>query len=330
VPRATATELLKIDHPVVQAGMATGYTNSELVAAVSEAGGLGVLGCLNRSTPDAALEIARIRAATDRPFGVNFVVEHLDHEVFEACLAARVPIFTFFRGAPELVVERAQDVGAVVVYQVTTVPEADAALRAGADVLVAQGREAGGHVGPIPLREILPAVVAMASDVPVLAAGGIVDGPSLRDAMSLGASGGWVGTRFLATVESPASPAHKRAILEAGARDTVRSGIWDLIWGRAWPGVEVRVIRNAVTERWIGREDEIPVHRDEINAALATAISRDDAAEMDLLAGEGAAHISTLTHAGDVVRTVASGVMERSSRLSRNLRVSGAIAAHDE
>jgi nitronate monooxygenase len=305
VHRTSVTELLGIDHPVVQAGMASGYTNVELVAAVTGAGGLGVLGCLNRSRADTVSDLSRIRAATARPFGVNFVVEHLDPGVFDVCLEARVPVFTFFRGEPASVVPRAHAAGALVVYQVTTVAEADAALRAGADVLVAQGCEAGGHVGPIPLKEILPAVVARARGVPVLAAGGIVDRSSLRAVMSLGAAGAWIGTRFVATVESPASPAHKKAILESRPGDTIRTPIWDLIWGRAWPGVEVRSIRNSVTERWLGREDEIPAHRDEINAALDDATRRGDANEMDLLAGEGAGVITKLAPAAALVREIA-------------------------
>jgi NAD(P)H-dependent flavin oxidoreductase YrpB (nitropropane dioxygenase family) len=285
--------------------MAAGYTNAELVAAVSGAGGLGVLGCLNRSRTDTVSDLSQIRALTDRPFGVNFVVEHLDPRVFGVCLEARVPVFTFFRGEPEAVVNQAHAAGALVVYQVTTVAEADAALRAGADVLVAQGCEAGGHVGPIPLKDILPAVVARARGVPVLAAGGIVDHSSLRAVMSLGAAGAWIGTRFVATIESQASPAHKKAILEARPGDTIRTAIWDLIWGRAWPGVEVRAIRNSVTERWLGREDEIPAHRDEINAALDAAARRGDADEMDLLAGEGAGFITTLAPAAALVREIA-------------------------
>ena len=299
------TELLGIDYPIVQAGMASGYTDAKLVAAVSGAGGLGVLGCLNRSRADTISELAQIRARTDRPFGVNFVVEHLDPDVLEACLEARVPIVTFFRGHPEGVVRQAHAAGALVIYQVTTPPEADAALRAGADVLVAQGCEAGGHAGPIPLQEILPAVVARAGGVPVLAAGGIVDRPSRQAVMAPGAAGAWIGTRFVATAESPASPAHKKAILQSRPGDTTRTRIWDLIWGRAWPGVEVRAIRNSVTERWLGREDEIPEHRDEINAALEAAERREDASEMALLAGDGAGSIKALASAAALVREIA-------------------------
>ena len=121
------TQALGIRYPIVQAGMARGYTGAELAAAVSDAGGLGVLGCLNRPVDEVVAEVRRIRSLTDRPFGVNFVVQHMDRDGFDACLAARVPVFTFFRGEPELVVERAHSAGAIALYQVTTVDEAERA-----------------------------------------------------------------------------------------------------------------------------------------------------------------------------------------------------------
>ncbi len=301
-----ATEALGIDHPIVQAGMARGFSNAALVAAVSNAGGLGVLGCLNRPSGEAVAEIERIRAETDRPFGVNFVVAHIDWEAFGACLAERVPIVTFFRGEPELVVERARAAGALTIYQVTTVAEAEAAVRAGVDVLVAQGSEAGGHVGPTALSEILPAVVRVAGGRPVLAAGGIVDGPDLAAALRLGADGAWMGTRFLATPESPALPAHKQAIIEARPGATVRTGIWDLIWGRPWPGVQVRAIRNPIMDRWSGREEEIASLREAINGGIARAENDGDADEMDLMAGEGSGRIQSIEPAADLVRAIAA------------------------
>ena len=301
-----ATAALGIDRPIVQAGMSYGFSDAALVAAVSNAGGLGVLGCLNRPIDEAVAEIRRIRALTDRPFGLNFVVAHIDWDTLEACLAERVPIVTFFRGEPEVVVERARASGALTMYQVTTVAEAEAAARAGVDVLIAQGSEAGGHVGPTALAEILPAVVRVAGGRPVLAAGGIVDGPDLAAAMRLGADGAWMGTRFLATPESPAHPAHKQAIIDARPGATIRTGVWDLIWGRQWPGVQVRAIRNAIVDRWIGREDEIVLLRDEIRAGIEQAKQKGDAAEMGLMAGEGSGRIRSIEPAGDLVRTIAT------------------------
>ena len=146
-------DLLAIDHPIVQAGMSAYYTNPELVAAVSAAGGLGVLGCLGRSADQTVDDLRHIRELTDRPFGVNFVVHRLDPDTFAAGLDARPAVFAFFRGDPEAVsraIDRAKATGARVLYQATTVAEAEHALAAGADALIAQGREAGGHMGPHP------------------------------------------------------------------------------------------------------------------------------------------------------------------------------------
>lgn len=298
----TACDVLGIEHPVVQAGMARSFTNAGLVAAVSAAGGLGTLGCLGRPAEEAVAEIRRIRALTDRPFGVNFVLHLRDEETFAACLAERVPVYTFFRGDPTEAVARAHEAGAVTMYQATTVDEAERACAAGVDVLVAQGHEAGGHNGPVPLLSLLPAVVAVAAGRPVLAAGGIVDGRGLAAMLCLGASGVLMGTRFLATPEAPALPVHKQAILDAGPGATVASGLFDVLWGREWPGVQVRAIRNGLAERWLGREEELRGAREAVSAAVERAEASGDRDGMPLLAGEGAGLIETLLPAGQVVR----------------------------
>jgi len=301
-----ACEVLSIVHPIVQAGMAgPWFTNSELVAAVSNAGGLGILGCLGRSPEDAIAEIRRIRALTDRPFGVNFVLHLRDDETFAACLAEHVPIFSFFRGDPTEAVARAHEVGALTIHQVTTVAEAIEACNVGVDVLVAQGHEAGGHMGPLPLFSFLPEVVAVAGARPVLAAGSIVDGPGLAAVLCLGAAGALMGTRFLATPESPASESHKRAILAAsGPEATVASGIFDIIWDSPWPGVQVRALRNKLTMRWVGREDDLRAHLAEAQITFEQANDTDDPEERALLAGGGVGRIHSLKPAGQVVRDI--------------------------
>lgn len=304
--RTPVCETLGIAHPIVQAGMAREYTNAELVAAVSAAGGLGILGCLGRPADETVAAIRRIRALTDRPFGVNFVLHRRNRETFAACLAERVPVFSFFRGDPEEDVTRAHAAGAVTIHQVTTVAEAERAVAVGVDVLVAQGSEAGGHMGPLPLLSVLPAVVAVAGGRPVLAAGGISDGRGLAAALCLGAAGVLMGTRFLATPESPISPAYKRAILAAGPGATVASGLFDLLWGFAWPGVRVRAIGNALTERWAGREDELAAHLEEVRAECDRANREDDPRGMALLAGEGVGQIDAIQPAGAIVQSVAA------------------------
>ncbi|HYN89009.1 MAG TPA: nitronate monooxygenase [Ardenticatenaceae bacterium] len=302
----TACDVLGILHPIVQAGMAgPKHTNAELVAAVSNAGGLGILGCLERPADQAVAEIRRIRALTDRPFGVNFVLHQRDDAAFDACLAERVPVFSFFRGDPAESVARAREAGARTIYQVTTVAEAIDACAMGVDVLVAQGHEAGGHMGPLPLFGFLPEVVAVAGARPVLAAGGIVDGRGLAAALCLGAAGVLMGTRFLATPESPASAIHKQALLSAsGPVATVASGIFDVLWESDWPGVQARALRNRLTARWVGREGELRAHLAEAQAALQQAQEAGNPEEMILLAGMGAGCIQDLKPAGQVVHDI--------------------------
>jgi NAD(P)H-dependent flavin oxidoreductase YrpB (nitropropane dioxygenase family) len=284
--------------------MARVYTGAELVAAVSNAGGLGILGCLGRPTDEALAEIRRIRALTDRPFGVTFVLHQCDEATFEACLAERVPVFAFFRGEPAEAIARAHAAGATTICQITTVDEAIQARQARADVLAAQGHEAGGHMGPIPLLTLLPEVVAVANGLPVLAAGGIVNGRGLAAALCLGAAGALMGTRFLATHEAPALAAHKRAILAARPGDTVANDVFDILWGEAWPGVQTRAIRNKFIDRWIGHEDELQAAIEEIRRQRAQANADQNPDEMPLLAGAGAGLIRELKPAGQVVREV--------------------------
>jgi NAD(P)H-dependent flavin oxidoreductase YrpB (nitropropane dioxygenase family) len=304
--RTHVCDVLGIDHPIVQAGMAgPWHTNAELVAAVSEAGGLGVLGCLGRSPEEAITEIRRVRSLTQRPFGVNFVLHVRNDETFAACLDERVPVFFFFRGDPEEAVARAHQAGALAIHQVTNTAEAMRAYEVGVDVLVAQGNEAGGHMGPLSLFSFLPEVVMLAGTRPVLAAGGIVDGRGVAAALCLGAAGVLMGTRFLATPESPASAPHKRAILTAiGPDATVASEIFDILWGVPWPGVQVRALRNTLTERWVGREDELRARRAEAVVALQQAEATNDPEECGMLAGMGAGRIAELKPAGEIVRDV--------------------------
>jgi NAD(P)H-dependent flavin oxidoreductase YrpB (nitropropane dioxygenase family) len=299
-----ACTVLGITHPIVQAGMSRYGTNAALVAAVSAAGGLGVLGCLGRPLDETLAEIRGIRALTDRPFAVNFVLHLLDEQVFAACLAERVPVFSFFRGDPAEATARAHQAGAVVIHQCTTVAEAERARRVGVDVIVAQGTEAGGHNGPIPLFGLLPDVVDAAGGTPVLAAGGIVDCRGLAAALCLGASGVLMGTRFLATHECPATPRHKQAILDAAPGATVASGVPDTLWGEQWPGVQARAIRNQVIDRWQGREDQLRADWHAASAQLAQAEVEDDPDEILLLAGMGAGRINELLPAGEVVRKI--------------------------
>jgi NAD(P)H-dependent flavin oxidoreductase YrpB (nitropropane dioxygenase family) len=306
VLRTRVCDVLGITHPILQAGMAS-YTSPALVAAVSNVGGLGVHGTVGR---DAAAVRTVVRATREltggRPFGVNHVVQWLDRDAFEVCLDERVPVFSFSFGAPEDFARRARDAGARIICQVTRVDQVEACLASGADILIAQGTEAGGHSGFVPLATLLPAVVAASGDVPVLAAGGLVDGAGLADALARGAAGAWIGTRFLATPEAWASPSWKQAIVAAQPGDTVHTLAFDVLWGRLWRGAKLRVIRNAFTEAWDGRESALHERVDEVEQLVWQAERADDPRLIALMAGAGAGAIRETRPAADLVVEIAA------------------------
>jgi NAD(P)H-dependent flavin oxidoreductase YrpB (nitropropane dioxygenase family) len=299
-----ACDVLGIVHPVVLAGMG-GCANPELVAAVSEAGGLGILACTWTEPEDIRTQVADIRRRTSRPFGVNLVLDLMAPEGLDVAIEERVPVLSLFRGTnPSEIVARAHAAGLLVLHQITTIEEAHMSLAAGVDVLIAQGREAGGHMGPHPLWSVLPQVAAVAGDVPVLASGGLVDGRDLAAALALGGAGVHMGTRFLASNEAPISDQFKARIVAARDGDTVASKMWDMLWGQEWRGMMVRALRNDFTLRWAGRENELAMSLGVARAEFEAAQAAGDHSRINLLAGEGSARIHSILPAGAIVRSV--------------------------
>jgi NAD(P)H-dependent flavin oxidoreductase YrpB (nitropropane dioxygenase family) len=300
----SACRILGIVHPVVQAGMGGG-ANPALVAAVSEAGGLGILPCSWSEPDEIRAAIADIRSRTSKPFGVNFVIGQVPPERIEIAIAERVPVISLFRGTdPSDIVARAHAAGLVATHQVTTVDEARASLAAGVDVLIAQGREAGGHMGPHPLWTLLPQVLDIAGDVPVLASGGLVDGRDLAAALAMGAAGVHMGTRFLASVEAPVAEQHKAMVLAARDGATVASKMWDILFNTQWPGVAVRALQNDFTLRWAGREGELVRSLPSVRAEFDVALAQADHTRIAVMAGEGSARIQSVLPAAEIVRTI--------------------------
>jgi nitronate monooxygenase len=311
-------DLLCCDEPIVLAGMG-GVARSELVAAVTQAGGFGFLGMVRESPDLIRAEIEAVRSRTTRPFGVNLVPAatkpaRLDAEL-DACIQARVHAVALFWDLSVETVQRLRGAGILVVCQVGSRAEAVAAAAAGADILIAQGLEAGGHVrGRTALHTLLAEVVA-AVDIPVLAAGGITDGADLAAAMALGAQGGVVGTAFLATTESFAHDYHKRRVVDADGA-TVHTEAFHINWPE---GAAVRVLPNSVTRGEHG-DPQVP-ERVVIGADGARSIylfSTDsplrsmtgDFEAMALYAGEGAGRLHAVVAAGDRLRDIAAGARE--------------------
>ncbi|GAC1655422.1 MAG: nitronate monooxygenase [Candidatus Dormibacteraceae bacterium] len=280
-----------------------GGTDARLVAAVSHAGGLGLLAA-SMLTPDAIeAEVAMIRELTPMPFGVNLLLWNSAAKV-EGVLEHQPAVLSTAFGDPAPFVEMAHDAGALHIHMVADVPSAVAAAKAGVDLIIAQGQEGGGHVGLQSTFTLVPQVVD-AVDVPVVAAGGIGDGRGLAAALALGAEGVLMGTRFLATKEAPVPDGWKRAILDAAGHDTVRTPIPDLAMEAAWPSpVAARAIRNAFMERWLGREEELRRLGREVGDRLREARLRDDPAEMNLLAGEVVGLIHDLPSAAALLERV--------------------------
>jgi NAD(P)H-dependent flavin oxidoreductase YrpB (nitropropane dioxygenase family) len=218
----------------------------ELVAAVSNAGGLGCLALTWTEARLAAGLVAAVRSKTPAPFAANFVLA-FESRALPAALEAGVPVITFSWGLPGALVKSVHAYGAAVGVQVGTVEGAKRALDQGCDFIICQGIEAGGHVqSSTPLRELLPRIVALAGEVPVVAAGGLADRADIAEVTSLGAQAAMLGTRFVASTESHAHPEYKKSLLAAGVQDTALTGCYD----GGWPYALHRVLRNATLVNW--------------------------------------------------------------------------------
>ncbi len=298
--------LLGIEHPIINAPMA-GAATAELAAAVSVAGGLGMIGASLSGGPDWLREQIRlVRARTDRPFGVGFISSAPDvDELVAVAIAERVPVISHSFTDPTPYVAPAHAAGIRVLAQVQTVAQALVAARAGVDVIAAQGTEAGGHTGSVSgSLPLIPAVIAVAGGIPVVAAGGVGDGRGLAAVLMLGAAGAWIGTRFVASHESTYGDARKARIVAAGTDDTLLTRVYDLAVQAPFPPEIVeRVVRNDFTTTWHGRDAEIVARRADVRAQLGAAPAGDTRL-VKVAAGSVAGLIDSIESAGDIVRSI--------------------------
>jgi nitronate monooxygenase len=245
--RTEVCDLLGCAYPVVLAGMG-GVARSELALSVTRGGGFGFLGMVRESPELIRREVKAMRRETSRSFGVNIIPAATEPGLLEeevtTCIDLRVPVVALFWDLRRDLVKRFRDAGTLVVCQVGSVEEGKAAQDAGVQVLIAQGVEAGGHVrGKTPLRMLLSELVPVSS-VPVLAAGGLVDGRDLVEMLQFGAKGIVIGTAFLAAPESFAHHYHRQRIVEARTEDTILTDIFHINWPI---GAPVRVLKNSTT-----------------------------------------------------------------------------------
>ena len=293
-------DLLGIQLPIFQAGMSS-YTTPELVAAVSNAGGLGIIGGLFRKPDDLREEIRKVRELTSRPFGVNHVISQVDQNAVDVTIELRVPVLSLAWGRAGETVRKAHEAGMKVIHQVNTPEEAGRAASDGADVIVAQGYEGGGHVGAMSTLPLVPQVVDVVNGVPVLAAGGIADGRGLAAVLMLGAQGALIGTRFLATPEASGRGHSKDVILNALGSQTVASKFFDDVLGLRWPGALLRSVRNPLLDRWAQRQQDWALAAEQIRPSLEAAVAAGDF----VIAGESAGLIHDIVPAGELVARIA-------------------------
>ena len=304
------TDLLNLDHPVMNAPMSN-HTGGQLAAAVSIAGGLGTLGGNNNFGRVWFREqIEYIRSQTDRPFGVGFITQLLEAYPanFETALEERTPVVIFSFTDPEPWLGRAKDAGAVTICQVQSLELAQLAVDAGADVLMAQGNEAGGHTGELNLLPLLVALVERFPGTPVLAAGGITSGRALAGSLAAGAAAASLGTAMLATHEAVEVPqAFKEQIVQSDGQDTVFTRLFDLLSDDPWPeGIAARAYRNRLLRQWDGRDADILAHREELSSDVAAARANHDPESSAVYMGQGAGHVNAIRPAADVVREISN------------------------
>lgn len=242
-------DLLGIEHPVMLAGMG-GVSYAEVCAAVSEAGGFGTLGMAGLEPAQIREQAARVRELTDKPFGIDLLapIPEVLNASIDIIINSGARAFISGLGVPEDAMRRFQDAGMLVMNMCGTVRHARKGAAAGVDAVICQGTEGGGHTGKVATMSLVPQAVD-AVDVPVIAAGGIFDGRGLAAALSLGAIGVWMGTRFIASREAHAASMYKDAVIDCGDDGTVVT--------RAYSGKTMRVRDNAYVRDWESRPDEI-------------------------------------------------------------------------
>jgi enoyl-[acyl-carrier protein] reductase II len=302
--RTRLTDVLEVDHPVMLAGMG-GVSYHRLVAAVSDAGGFGCMGASVMGHDEMVGEIAKVRELTSKPFGVDLLTAAPGDmaQRVNAIIDGGGTVFVAGLGVPREVIDLCHSRNVLVVNMCGKVRHAIAAVEAGCDIVVAQGTEAGGHTGQVATMALVPQIVdAVGERVPVVAAGGIADGRGLAAALSLGADGIWVGTRFIATPEARSVNGYKEALLRTHEDGTVVT--------RAYTGKTCRVVANTYTEEFDaagGKPEPFPMQvlksmNDGANHLGGDELTPDVDPDREFWpCGQGVGSITELVPAGELV-----------------------------
>jgi nitronate monooxygenase len=316
------TRLLGIEHPILLAPMGSA-AGGKLAAAVTHAGGLGLVGSGYASTTAIKKELAE---AGNARVGIGFILWALDRNptALDVALDARPAAVMLSFGDPRLYTGRIKDAGCKIICQVQTLAQAKEAAEAGADIIIAQGRDAGGHSGTTRgTIGLVPAVVDAVAPIPVVAAGGIADGRGLAAALALGAAGISMGTRFTASRESLWDAQMKAAALAASGDQTQQTRVFDIVRGAPWPAIYPgRALRNDFSTEWHGREDDLAAGQAEAeDAYLATA--PDDFSKRVVWAGESVDLVNDIFSAAEIIErivTQAADTLRQGARLVRERR----------
>ncbi|GAA3447322.1 NAD(P)H-dependent flavin oxidoreductase [Planomonospora venezuelensis] len=313
------TELFGVRHPIMLAPMG-GSAGGALAAAVSRGGGLGMLGSGNGEREWLDREASIVAAGTGQPWGIGFLSWAVDVGAVERALAygPRAVMLSF--GDPGPFIDSIRQAGALLIIQVTDLEEARRAVDLGADAIVAQGTEAGGH-GARRGRSTLPfvpVVVDLAAPVPVLAAGGIADGRGIAAALALGAAGALLGTRFQATAEALVDPAITKAIVEGHGQDTERSSVLDIVRGSRWSSkYTARTLGHPYLDRWRGREAELAADP-RAGQDYQDDLARGAIPPLPVWAGEAVDLITDRPCAADLVVTLVAQAEDALNRAGRH------------
>ena len=317
--RTRITELFEIEHPVMLAGMG-GVSYNELVAAVSEAGGIGTFGASTMRDGELAREITALKTLTKKPFGVDLLTalpQHLEQGIRDV-VAGGARIFVAGLGVPRDAIDLLHSHNILVGSMCGKVRHAVAAVASGCDFVVAQGTEAGGHTGLVATMALVPQVVdAVSKQVPVVAAGGLFDGRGLAASLALGADAIWVGTRFIATPEARAVNGYKEALVTSREDDTVIS--------RSYTGKPCRVVRNEWTNHYEQNPQDIKTFPQQAIASSQANVNhlgypsgtQVDTSREFYPAGQGAGAVNSLIPAGDLVQDIVTQAEKILSQLGK-------------
>jgi len=316
------TRLLGIEHPIMLAPMGSA-AGGKLAAAVTHAGGLGMVGS---GYADAATIRRELSEAGNARVGIGFINWALEKNpaALDVALEAHPVAVMLSFGDPTPFTGKIRQAGCRIICQVQTLAQAREAAEAGADIIIAQGRDAGGHSGTTRgTMGLVPAVVDAVAPIPVVAAGGIADGRGLAAALALGAAGVSMGTRFTASRESLWDQSMKAETLRAGGDDTAQTRVFDIVRAAAWPAsYPGRALRNAFSARWHGQEDALASGRAEAETAyLATAA--DDFSTRVVWAGEGVDLVTDVLSAAEIIERVVAQAAETMRGAARLVRQAG-------